>query len=101
MLARIVAELVRLDGLLCLADSRSDAAHGVFKRNLGDGCFQEQTDESQRIFRLSLPSGDALVPMQPAATQVGAGRVSHHQVPALPQYVTYVPLIVRPGHIGW
>jgi hypothetical protein len=92
-----MAELVRLDDLIRLANPAADHRHWVLQCYAWDGGIHQRSHKLQR-FRLF-----DLLAMEMAGTtdrKVGAWRVGNHQIPPVTQNLANVTLYVRPAILG-
>ena len=87
-----VAKLPRVDDLVGAANTGRDYTYRVFEGNVGDGGFQQGFDEGEGLGLLGL-----MAPKPAGATdgQVGAGRVSDHEVPIVMQNLANIALEMR------
>jgi hypothetical protein len=106
----------RLDHLVRLTDTAGDDADGVLNGDLGDRSIHEVLNELEAFLLVLAPIGVARVwssfrcrkvfvfrviqPANASYSQVGAGRVSDHEVPSIIDNVFDIPLIVRAFDLG-
>jgi hypothetical protein len=89
-----VAELPRLYDLVGLPNLAANNRDGIFQRYARDRRVEQQPHEVER-FRLF-----GLLILEPARTghsEVRAGRVRDHQIPAIGQDHRHIALMVRAG----
>jgi hypothetical protein len=77
-----MSKLVRLDDLIWLADTTTDAADGVLQRDLGNSGLHQLPYKLDRLIRQCLATWNTFVPVQTARTEIGTGRMKDGQVPS-------------------